>query len=514
VSSSTDEIKFYKNYGGIFAPGITIGITDDRLSALFVDDLDGNVSADVLFATDKLTNGSGKIAWFRNLGELNNQISGTVTYDSDLDGCDVNDMKVSNIMVASGNGGASFTSFTDVNGNFTHDVNQGQITTLISPSLPDYFSISPPFHNSNFEGENEINNTANFCITPNATANDLNISIYPLISPRPGFDTSYQMVYHNIGTTTLSGSVDLVFDSSKMQYLTASESPTAQSGDNISFDFANLIPFESRSILVEFNVFMPPTTNINDVLNTTVSVSPISGDFTEDDNTYSLEQIVIDSYDPNDILVLEGEQILLEQTDDYLHYIIRFQNTGTAEAINVRVTNIIDPKLEWFSLQLESLSHDGRVEIEDGILATFTFENIMLPSVNDDEAGSNGYIAYKIKPGQGAAVGDVFSNSASIFFDFNSPIVTNTVTTEVVNALSVADFETSNVLLFPNPSSDFVRIKSEMSIKKIAITDVNGRQIKAFTNVSEFSVTDLSKGIYFIRIDSGNQTVIKKLIKN
>ncbi|WP_460218043.1 T9SS type A sorting domain-containing protein [Psychroserpens sp. MEBiC05023] len=516
VSNSNYEVKFYKNYGGVFSPGSTIGFTDDRLSALFVDDLDGNGTEDVLYATDKLTNGSGKIAWFRNVGELNNQISGTVTYDADLDGCDVNDLNVSNVMVAAGNSGASFTTFTDNNGAFLLDVNQGDLITTITPNLPDYFTLSPMFHNSSFDGENDIDDMANFCITPNATTSDLNISLYPLSPPRPGFDTSYEIVYNNIGTTTLSGTVDMAFDSTKMQYVTASEAPVSQSGNTISFDFIDLLPFESRSIVVEFSVFTPPTTNINDVVNTVVSVSPMSGDITEDDNTYTLEQTVIDSYDPNDIIVLEGEQILLEQTDDYLHYIIRFQNTGTAEAINVRVTNIIDPKLEWFSLQLESLSHDGRLDIEDGIQATFTFENIMLPSVNDDEAGSNGYIAYKIKPSSGAIVGDVFSNSASIFFDFNSAIVTNTVTTEVVDALSVNEIQDQSLVLFPNPTKGIFSIKSTLLIDKLTITDVNGRLVKVFTRVNNetISVEDLNSGIYVVKMISGEHTTVRKLIKN
>lgn len=513
---NNDRIVYFKNYGGVFSNLITIGDTNQMLSSLYAADLDGNGSSDILYATKQFASNlaASKIAWYKNLGVLNNQISGTVTYDSDANGCDVNDADIPNIWIGSGGNGTAFSTFTEDNGSFEIDVNQGSFITIVTPDLPDYFSVSPAIHNSSFESENEVDNAANFCVTPTQVVNDLNISLYPQSNPRPGFDTSYLIVYSNIATTTLSGVVNLVYDSAKMQYTTATVSPDSQTADMLSFDFANLMPFESRSITVEFSVFAPPTTNIDDILNTTVTVSPILGDNTEDDNAYTLQQVVIGSYDPNDILVLEGEQILLEQTDDYLHYIIRFQNTGSAEAINVRVTNIIDPKLEWFTFQVESLSHEGRVIVEDGVLATFSFDNIFLPSVSQDEAGSNGYIAYKIRPKPDAAIGDVFYNDASIFFDFNPPIVTNTVSTEVVDALSVADFETSNVLLFPNPSSDFVKIKSNSSIEKIAITDVNGRQIKTFTNVTEFSVTDLSKGIYFVRIDSSSQTVIKKLIKN
>ena len=511
-----DRIVYFKNYNGVFSSSITIGHTNQKLNDIYATDLNTDGTNDILYITSEFgsNSASGKIAWFRNFGVLENQINGTVIYDADSNGCDGNDNGIPNIWIGSGSSSASFSTFTNSDGAFSIDVGQGGYTTLITPSLPDYFSISPPIHSSNFEGNNEVDNAANFCVTPTQVANDLNISLYALSDPRPGFDTSYEIIYNNIGTTTLSGTVDLVYDNTKMQFVSASVSPDVQTTDMLSFDYSNLSPFESRSILVDFNVFTPPTTNIDDVITTTVNISPVSGDNTEDDNTYVLHQTVIGSYDPNDILVLEGEQIVLEQTDDYLHYIIRFQNTGSAEAVNVRVTNLLDPNLEWFTFQIESLSHEGRVIVEDGIQATFSFDNIFLPSVSQNEAASNGYIAYKIKPKPGAVIGDVYYNDAAIYFDFNPPIFTNTVSTEVVDALSVVDFDASKALLFPNPSSDLVSIRSNEPINKIILIDVNGRPIKTILNRDEFSVSDLSKGLYFVRIDSGNTTVIKKLIKN
>ncbi|WP_299275654.1 T9SS type A sorting domain-containing protein [uncultured Psychroserpens sp.] len=514
---NSDRIIYFKNYNGVFGNNpITLGDTNQGLSDFHIADLNGDNNNDVLYITaESLSNSdAGKVSWFKNLGVLSNLISGTVTYDSDGDGCDGSDAGISNVWIGSGSSFAAFSTFTNDDGTFAIDVGQGDFTTLLTPSLPSYFTVSPPIHTTNFEGDNEIDNAANFCVTSTGTANDLTISIYPISEPRPGFDTSYEIVYTNIGTTVLSGTVEMVFDVTKMQYLTASQAPSSQSGDLLSFDFSNIAPFENRSIIVEFNVFTPPTTNINDVINTVVSVNPIAGDNTENDNTYNLSQTVVGSYDPNDITVLEGEQILLEQTDDYLHYVIRFQNTGTAEAINVRITNIIDPKLEWFTLQIESMSHNGHLIVEDGIQAVFTFDNILLPSSSQNEAESNGYIAYKIKPKQDASLGDIFYNDASIFFDFNPAIVTNTVSTEVVDALSVDDIEIQDVDMFPNPAVDIVSIRSNVPVKTITVTDINGRNIKHYKNTDVFSVLDLTTGIYFIKIDMGSKSVVKKLLKH
>lgn len=513
---NNDRVIYIKNYSGVFGEPITIGDTNQDLTGLHVADLNNDGNSDILYITaQSLSNfDASKIAWFKNLGVLNNLISGVVTYDSDNDGCDGVDSGISNVWVGSGSSFGSFSTFTNTDGSFEISVGQGDYITLLTPNLPSYFTVSPPLYNSSFQGENEIDNAANFCVAPTSMVNDLTISIYPFSDPRPGFDTSYEIVYSNIGSTTLSGSVEMIFDSTKMQYLTASETPSSQSVGMLGFDYSNIAPFESRSIVVDFNVFPPPTTNIDDTINTVVSISPIAGDNTEGDNEYNLMQTVIGSYDPNDITVLEGDQILLEQTDDYLHYIIRFQNTGTAEAINVRITNIIDPKLDWLTLQIESMSHDGRVLIEDGIEAVFSFDNIMLPSSSQDELGSNGYISYKIKPKQDASLGDVFYNDASIFFDFNPAIVTNTVSTEVVNALSVEDFEIQKTTMYPNPALDMVNIKSNVEVETISITDINGRHIKHYVNTKVFSVSDLPSGMYFVKINLGDTSVVKKLLKN
>src|SRR5690606_19665177 len=119
---------------------------------------------------------------------------------------------------------------------------------------------------------------------------------------------------------------------SKLNFLNASETVTSQTVNNLNFDFTDLNPFETRTIDLHFNVFSPPITNIDDILTSTATINPVSGDNTEEDNTFTLNQTVIGAYDPNDITCLEGDQILLEDADKYLHYLIRFQNTGTASA--------------------------------------------------------------------------------------------------------------------------------------------------------------------------------------
>jgi hypothetical protein len=518
-SNDTNKIVYFKNYNGNFVGPETISVTENDVSAFFANDLDADGNIDIVFTTKKFPGTSGKVAWCQNLGVLSNQISGSVTFDSDNNGCVTSNLGVPNILVASFNGSASFSTFTQSDGSFLLNVNQGDLLTTLTPNLPAYHSFSPNFHTSSINDVNQSDDTAQFCVTPIGNINDLNVSIYPIDNPRPGFESVYQVVYNNIGTTTLNGTIEFSFDNVKMQFNSASESPSSQIGGLLVFSFTDLLPFESRSITIQLNVFAPPISNINDIVNTTVNVTPISNDYTPEDNVVSLSQTLVGSYDPNDITVLEGSQILLDQTDDYLHYVIRFQNTGTSEAVDVTVRNIIDTRLNWTTLQVESLSHNGRIEIADGIEASFVFENILLPSVNQNESESKGYIAYKIKPFQNVEVGEIFYNTASIFFDFNPAIITNTVSTEVIDELSVEDFETQDISIFPNPTTDVLTIKSNMPIQMLNIFDISGREIKTYnitkhTYTMELAIGDLSKGIYLLKVVSNEKTVVKKLIKN
>ena len=63
-----------------------------------------------------------------------------------------------------------------------------------------------------------------------------------------------------------------------------------------------------------------------------------------------------------------------------------------------------------------------------GKVARFNFPNINLPDSVNDEPHSHGYVQYRVKLKQGLALGTVIQNTAYIVFDFNAPVVTNTVT--------------------------------------------------------------------------------------
>ncbi len=479
------------------------------LETVCVDDINSNFALNVQSQT---ANTITLTEYCSLTPALSNQISGNIKYDTNANGCDASDIGLQNIMVTTTNGTESSATFTQANGDYLLYTNEGDFATTTSQNLT-YITVNPATQTSNFVGFDNTD-TDDFCFDANQTINDANISIYSLTEARPGFDASYQIIYNNIGTTSLDGSVVFEFDNTKLTFLNATETVNSQTSNTLAFNYTNLQPFESRIIDLNFNVSAPPTTQINDVLVYNATVNPTSGDATATDNVFTFNQTVIGSFDPNDIQVLEGEQVLFSDVDKYLHYIIRFQNTGTASAINVVVNNILDDKLDWNTLQLETTSHTSRVAITNGNDIEFIFENINLPDSTTDEPNSHGFIAYKIKPKSTVVLGDNIANVADIFFDFNEAIITNTVTTEFVNTLSVADFNTDIFSVHPNPTTDILNIESRNSIQKLEVFNNLGQQVLYQLESSTINVSKFETGLYFIKITDNNGAFeIEKFIK-
>ena len=85
-------------------------------------------------------------------------------------------------------------------------------------------------------------------------------------------------------------------------------------------------------------------------------------------------------------------------------------------------------------------------------------------------------------------------------------------------ALSSDHFEKlTNVNLYPNPSSDFININSADSIEEYSIYDLTGRIVKNSnpnSNNFRINVTSLNKGIYLVKLSSGDKTGSIKIIKD
>lgn len=117
----------------------------------------------------------------------------------------------------------------------------------------------------------------------------------------------------------------------------------------------------------------------------------------------------------------------IDEDEAYLDYLIRFQNTGNFPATDVVLVDSLHQALDPTSILVTGHSHDYVLEVDTNDVAYFIFEDIMLPDSTSNEPESHGFVRFRIAFDQELIPGDSISNTAGIYFDLNSPIITNTV---------------------------------------------------------------------------------------
>lgn len=443
-----------------------------------------------------------------------NLVSGFVKYDIGSGCDDASAATVANTFVFANVDGYDYATLTQANGYYALYTTEGN-NTLTAFSANSNFTFTPASQQVDFTGYGN-QATVNFCAEANAELNDASIVLLPIGGAVPGFSSNYQIVITNQGTTDLDGEILLTYNENFQTFTEASPSESTSTNNTLSFSFSDLAPFQSDYINVEFLNAQPPTLTSGDVLDFNVEVIPSVTDDNLENNEFILDQEVVNSYDPNDKRVLEGSQVHIDDAGKYLNYIIRFQNTGTANAQRVAIRDTLSANLDWNSLQMISSSDSYQVNIRNGNAVEFIFDGINLSYEDADEEGSQGYIAYKIKPKSDIAVGDIIAGDAAIYFDFNEPIITNQVSSEIVENLSVASSDFSaEVNLYPNPTSGVVSIQnnSALPIENVEVYSITGQKVLTSTS-TQIDLSALNSGVYFIKLIAAKETSItKKVVK-
>lgn len=338
-------------------------------------------------------------------------------------------IKITNL----GNNSTAFT--TTVNGNYSFVLNNVSGNFLIEAVSNGNIISSPAGINLTINSSSNSYLNNDFCLTSNINGIDVETQLISTSLARPGFVANYDLMFKNNGdTTTGNESLVLIYDNSKVTYVTNSASvpPQSTTSNSITWNYSNLTPLEIRNIALSFNILAPPTVNAGDILSFTGNITAI-GDVNSSNNNLYLNQTVVNAYDPNDVLCLEGDEITPTQINDYLTYRVRFQNTGSATAVNVSVKLDLDSDLDLATFQPISASHSYTSTLMGNEL-TFNFDNINLDDSTTNEPESHGWVFYKIKPKAISVIGDVFDVAASIYFDFNTAVVTNIFTTIIATS--------------------------------------------------------------------------------
>lgn len=201
-----------------------------------------------------------------------------------------------------------------------------------------------------------------------------------------------------------------------------------------------------------------------------------------------------------------------------LEYMIRFQNTGTDTAFRVILLDTLSAHLDPASFRPGASSHPYRFEFLDNGVIQFTFQPIALPHSSVDEAGSNGFVTFRIAQKRDNPVGTRIENRAGIYFDFNLPIITNTVFHTVhapwLKLVNVNQPDTAPKITFtayPNPFAEQVTVRledEEIRNATLRLFSTDGR-LQRETPFRQNQLTlerkDLPAGMYFFTVEAGGR---------
>lgn len=283
--------------------------------------------------------------------------------------------------------------------------------------------------------------------------------------------------------------------------------------------------------------------------------------------TFQYETPVRCSFDPNDKLVNPARSDNFTLFEEDLIYTIRFQNTGNDEAYNIVIKDTLDSHLNTATFKVLGSSHSDnlRTTIDGNRYVNFNFDNIYLPDSTTDFAASQGYVTYTISTNADLPEETLIENTASIYFDFNPPVVTNTteniMVTEIfydedqdgyksnvdcddTNAfinprmtdipnngidedcdgndlLSTAIHEIgqNSITVFPNPTQKEIFIQQSNTAKlQVSLFDMSGKLILTKELNGESGSLDISNqaaGLFILEIldRQSGERVMEKIIK-
>lgn len=232
--------------------------------------------------------------------------------------------------------------------------------------------------------------------------------------------------YRNIGTTIPSGTIEVKPDTALtvQSFMTL---PDSSINGVYYWSYDSLSYFKTGKVGIK--VTLPNSGYLGDTIRTLAKLHQLdSSNQITYSNTDTAIQIVTCGYDPNDKIawpVGDGSAHLMRQNEK-LEYTVRFQNTSNDTAINVVVVDPIDPALNLSSFKFLSASDKVNIKIESDRDLVLRFDSIMLPDSTTDYLGSMGYFKYAISVDTTMPLYTRIQNTANIFFDYNSAIVTNT----------------------------------------------------------------------------------------
>lgn len=350
-------------------------------------------------------------------------------------------------------------TFTDIHGNYELDVDStGTHVVFIDSSK--LFVPVPPSDTIHFTS-NDTTAISNFILQPNATPFDsINVKVIPLFNAaRPGFRYPCVVFYENVGNTVLNSALNFKYDSSILTYDSSSANYILYNWNLIYANSSVMYPGQRNAFLAYFTV--KQTAHIGDTLRLIATVTGNSAGASD-----SIGAIIRGSFDPNSKEATPVLTVQEVQQEKDVIYTIRFENVGNDTAFKVSISDTLSNLLQTNTLTMISSSHPCKVYVNNNILR-FDFNEINLPDTSKSKMLSNGFVQFKVKPKTTLTAGMEIPNKASIYFDYNAPVVTNTAKTYIKNVVTPINLSSFTAKAASNNKSVAVQWQTANEINTI-----------------------------------------------
>lgn len=449
-------------------------------------------------------------------------ISGTV-YDDHAGDCINNglDQGLTGVWVGCFPGGGY--QWTNVGGYYNFVLAPG--TYYLAQTPPLYHTVICPATPGNITltaGQSSPNN--NFFNQPDSIT-DLAINCIPYQQPKAGFVHHIKLFVKNLGTFTTSPDV-VYMHSLAVTLQSSSPAPDVYDPATGRMEWNSLAMNANATNQIDLFFNIPSALATGYTLNNSDTVYPITGDTSIYNNYEDCIESVVRAYDPNYIDVMPkglGTPGFIATKDSLLRYVIHFQNTGNAAATYVTLKTPIDSNLDISTFNFIGASHNvTSISADNSRILTIRFDNINLPDSGADRLGSQGFAAFTFKQKKGLVAGNTMSEQANIYFDFNTPVPTNTALNTIAYPASVREIKSGSLALYPNPTPGNVTLdlsSADESRVQVRVYDMMGRvtmEIPYGTLPASKKLTlqtsGLATGVYSIEV-TGNASYVQKLVK-
>ncbi len=575
ANSVGNEIVWFENQDGVGTFGVAqiISTDVDSPKSAIGFDLDGDGDLDILSASTF----DDKISWFENLNGQGD-FGSAILIDNDFDGAyyatagDIDSDGDLDVLAAALNGDKISLYKNNINnalikGQVFWDENENGILDNMEVGLNQQLVSLQPTSNSWSSGLGLFNflvTDGNYDLTCTPTdgwefTTDATVSInyssangvlvqnfglkadqaisaatIDLTSAptRCGFEVPFWINYDDTGNQNVNGVITLNLDD-LVTYQNAEPMPNQINGNELVWNISDLPPTYNDKIYLFLE--MPDVNSLGETITmeSTIDLTDVNGNIISTSN-HQFESVINCAYDPNDKLVEPN----FEDYDNYtlfgdtLIYTIRFQNTGTDTAFNIRLEDQLDIDLDWSTFTPLVGSHPFEVYLDDNGKLKFYFNDILLPDVNTNEPESHGFVKYQILPKANLSENTIIDNMAEIYFDFNPPILTNVtsnimvleypIDVDILAPLCFGGGDGSISLNFPfgdefnyvwdNGSTEINLVGLPGGAYTVTVTDEYGQVVadSTFTIVapSEIELTTSSMGTTTLGSMDGSATVV------